>query len=327
VAAVTFAWPFALLALAIIPIVLAGYVLVQRRRIRYAARFTNLDLLANVVDRTPGRRRHLPVALTLLALTALVVGIARPQIAVAVPREEATVVLAMDSSASMTATDVAPDRMSAARDAAARFVEGLPAAFRVGVVTFSDQADVAAPPTHDRNEVLQALASMRADSGTALGDAIVRALDLGQSSFATDPSTRGSEPPLIVLALSDGANTTGEYEPLEAAARAAEAGVPVYTVALGTPTGTIQQSDGYGVTRTIEVPPDPETMAAVAETTGGEFFDAPNEDDLRGVYDEIGSQLGTVEEQREVTVAFTGAGAVLLLAGAILSALWFHRIP
>jgi Ca-activated chloride channel homolog len=327
VAAVTFAWPLALVALGLIPIALAGYLLVQRRRIRYAARFTNLDLLANVVDRSPGKRRHLPPALTLLALTALVIAIARPEIAVAVPREEATVVLAMDSSASMTATDVAPDRMSAARDAAARFVEGLPPAFRVGVVTFSDQADVAAPPTHDRDEVLRALASMRADNGTALGDAIMRALDLGQSSFTTDPSPRSTEPPLVVLALSDGANTTGEHEPLEAAARAAEAGVPVYTVALGTPNGTIQQNDGYGGVRTIDVPPDPETMAAVAETTGGEFFDAPSEQDLRGVYDEIGSQIGTVEEQREVTFAFAAAGATLLFAGALLSALWFNRIP
>lgn len=323
----SFGWPLALLGLALVPLALAGYLLVQRRRMRYAARFTNLDLLATVVNRSPGRRRHLPPALALLALTALVVGIARPQTTVAVPREEATVVLAMDSSGSMTATDVAPDRMTAAREAASGFVEGLPDGFRVGVVAFSDQADVVAPPTHDREEVLGALRSLRADNGTALGDAIVRALELGRSSLDQDVNRTGEESPLVVLVLSDGANTTGDYEPLEAAARAAEAHVPVYTVALGTEDGTIQGPDGYGSTRTIAVPPDPETLASVAESTGGQYFDAPTDDDLRAVYDEIGSQVGTVDEQREVTFLFAAAGGLLLLAGAALSALWFNRIP
>jgi Ca-activated chloride channel family protein len=323
----SFEWPLALLGLALVPLALAGYLLVQRRRMRYAARFTNLDLLANVVDRFPGRRRHLPPALALLALTALVVGVARPQTAVSVPREEATVVLAMDSSGSMTATDVAPDRMTAAREAAGEFVDGLPEDFRVGVVSFSDQADVAVPPSHERERVLDALAALRADNGTALGDAIVRSVELGQSSLAEDPSGAEDGPPVVVLLLSDGANTTGDYEPGEAAAFAADAGVPVYTVALGTEDGMIQGPDGYGGMRSIAVPPDPETLAAVAERTGGQFFDAPTGEDLRAVYDEIGSQVGTVEEQREVTYLFAAAGSVLLLAGAALSALWFNRIP
>lgn len=323
----TFASPLALLGLALVPLALVGYLVVQRRRMRYAARFTNLDLLANIVERSPGWRRHLPPTLALAALAALVVALARPEVTMAVPREEATVVLAMDSSGSMTATDVAPSRMAAAREAASRFVEELPEDFRVGLVSFSDQADVVAPPTHDRGEIVAALGSLRASNGTALGDAIARSVEAGRSALDEDATRSGEAPPLVVLVLSDGANTTGDYEPLEAAALAADAGIPVYTVALGTEDGVIQGPDDNGGTRTIQVPPDPETLAAVAESTGGEFFDAPNDEDLRAVYDEIGSQVGTVSEQREVTNLFAGAGGLLLLAGAALSALWFNRIP
>jgi Ca-activated chloride channel family protein len=252
---------------------------------------------------------------------------ARPQVAVAVPREEATVILAMDSSGSMTATDVEPSRMAAAREAASSFVDGLPDGFRVGVVSFSNEADVVVPPTADREEVLRGLGSLRADNGTALGDAISRSVDLGLTSLDEQLASTGDETPLIVLLLSDGANTTGDYEPLEAAQKAADADVPVYTVALGTDEGTVQGPDGYGGLRTIRVPPDPETLSQVAETTGGTFFEAADEDALGSVYDEIGSQVGTEEEQRELTVVFTAAGAVLLLLGGALSALWFGRLP
>ena len=324
----SFAWPLALLGLTVVALALVAYLVVQRRRRRYVVRFTNLDLLENVVAASPRWRRHVPAALTLLALSALVVGMARPQIAAAVPREEATVILAMDSSGSMTATDVPPDRMTVAREAASSFVEGLPDGFRVGVVSFSNEADVVVPPTADRDEALRGLGSLRADNGTALGDAISRSVDLGVSSLDEPLSEAGAEEtPLVVLLLSDGANTTGDYEPLEAAQKAADAGVPVYTVALGTDEGTVQGPDGAGGYRTIRVPPDPETLAQVAEATGGTFFEAADEDALRSVYAEIGSQVGTEVEQRELTVAFTAAGAVLLLLGGAFSALWFGRIP
>jgi Ca-activated chloride channel family protein len=321
----SFAWPLALYGLALVPLALLAYLLVQRRRSKYAARFTNLDLLANVVARSPGRRRHLPPALALLALAALVIGVARPEMAVAVPREEGMVILAMDSSGSMEATDVEPDRMAAARAAASTFVEGLPEGFQVGVVSFSNEADVVTPPTRDREEVVGALQSLEADNGTALGDAIYRSLRLGLANLEEEPEE--GETPLVILVLSDGASTTGDYEPAEAAAMAAEAGVPVYTVALGTEDGTIEGPDGYGGTRTIRVPPDPETLSQVAETTEGQFFEAPDEEALQSVYDEIGSQVGVETEQKELTVAFTAAGAVLLLLGSALSALWFNRIP
>ena len=324
----SFAWPLALWGFALVALALVAYLVAQRRRRRYVVRFTNLSLLENIVPNSPRWRRHVPAALTLLSLSALIVGMARPQIAIAVPREKATVILAMDSSGSMTATDVQPTRMAVARKAASSFVEGLPDGFQVGVVSFSDQADVVVPPTTDRDEVISALGALQADNGTALGDAIARSVDLGVTTLGEDRTKASNdETPLIVLALSDGANTTGDFEPLEAAQKAADAGVPVYTVALGTAEGTVQGPDGYGGTRTIRVPPDPETLRAIAERTGGRFFEAADEQALRSVYDEIGSQVGTETEHRELTVAFTAAGAALLLVGAALSMLWFARIP
>jgi Ca-activated chloride channel family protein len=323
----SFAWPIALSGLGLVALALIAYLVAQRRRRRYVVRFTNLDLLENVVADSPRWRRHVPAMLTLLALSALVVGMARPRVAVAVPREEATVILAMDSSGSMTATDVQPDRMTAAREAASSFVDGLPDGFRVGVVSFSNEADVVVPPTADHDEALRGLSALRADNGTALGDAIARSVDLGVTSLDEQLAANSEETPVVVLLLSDGANTTGDYEPLEAAQKAKDAGVPVYTVALGTDAGTVEGPDGYGGTRTIRVPPDPETLASVAELTGGTFFEAADEDALRGVYDEIGSQVGVEHEQRELTVFFTAAGAALLLLGGALSTLWFGRIP
>ena len=328
----TFAWPTALLGLAVVALALIAYVVAQRRRKRYVVRFTNLDLLENVVARSPRWRRHVPAFLTLLALSALVVGIARPQMAVAVPRERATVILAMDSSGSMTATDVQPDRMTAAREAASSFVEGLPSGFKVGVVSFSNEAYVVVPPTSDHDEALRGLSGLVADNGTALGDAIARSVDLGLTSLdaeqlAANESTGNKETPVVVLVLSDGANTTGDYQPLEAAQKAVDAGVPVYTVALGTDEGTVEGPDGYGGTRVIGVPPDPATLSQVAELTGGSFFEAADGDALQSVYDEIGSQVGVETEQRELTVFFTAGGAALLLLGAALSTLWFARLP
>jgi Ca-activated chloride channel family protein len=324
----SFAWPMALLGLGLVALAAVAYAIAQRRRRRYVVRFTNLALLENVVADSPRWRRHIPAILALLALAALVVGIARPQIDVAVAREEATVILTMDSSGSMLATDVPPDRMTVAREAASSFVKDLPKGFQVGVVSFSDQADIVVPPTADRDEALRGLSTLVADNGTALGDAIARSVDLGVSSLDEQlAAAKADDTPVVVLVLSDGANTTGDYEPLEAAQKAVDANVPVYTVALGTDQGTVQGPDGYGGTRTIRVPPDPATLSQVAEMTGGKFFEAADQDALQSVYDEIGSQVGVDTEQRELTVVFTAAGAVLLLLGAALSTLWFGRIP
>ena len=326
----TFASPLALAGLVLVPLALAGYVVAQRRRTRYAVRFTNLNLLANLVERAPGRRRHVPAALLLLSLAALVVALARPQVVIAVPREQGTVILTMDTSGSMNATDVAPSRMIAAREAAQGFVEKLPDKFRVGVVSFASGATVVARPTRDRPDVAAAIASLRARGGTAIGDALALSLDLGRIELARDRAAgdrSAGRLPLVVLLLSDGKQTQGAVEPAEAAAEAADLGVPVFTIALGTDEGTVEVENEFGFTETIAVPPDRVTLRHIARRTRAQAFDAPDEENLRRIYDELRSRVGYVDAKREITVAFTAAGGLLLLAGAALSALWFGRIP
>jgi Ca-activated chloride channel homolog len=319
----SFATPFVLWGLLLIPLGLVAYWLVQRRRIKYAARFTNLDLLANVVDASPGRRRHIPAVLALAALAALIVAMARPQAVVAVPREEATVVLTMDGSASMNATDVPPTRLEAAKAAASSFLDNLPERFRVGLVSFSNATRVLEEPTDDRETVRNSLESIQGEVGTAIGDAIRDSIALAPR----DQSGNRSDKHLFaVLLLSDGANSAG-VNPLDVLDEAKEAGVPIYTIALGTDAGTVEIPNEYGGTQTVSVPPDPETLRRIAEETGGRFFEAPTESDLKAVYEEIGSQVSYEDEERELTAAFAGAGAVFLLIGASLSALWFGRIP
>jgi Ca-activated chloride channel homolog len=321
----SFATPFMLWGLLLIPLGLLAYWLVQRRRIKYAARFTNLDLLVNVVDATPGRRRHLPALFALAALAALIAAMARPQMVVAVPREDATVVLTMDSSASMKATDVAPSRLDAAKSAASTFLDQVPDRFRVGLVSFSSAVRVLEEPTDDRDAVRSSLETIQGDIGTALGDAIEASVALADDPEATEDNV-GEKPLFAVLLLSDGANTTGS-EPLAVVDEAKEAGVPIYTIALGTPNGTVDVTDDYGQVQTVNVPPDPTTLRQIAEQTGGRFFEAPTEADLQAVYEEIGSQVSWDDEERELTAAFAAGGAVFLLIGASLSALWFGRIP
>lgn len=321
----TFATPFLLWGLLLIPVALLAYWLVQRRRVKYAARFTNLALLANVVDATPGRRRHLPAIFALAALAALIVAIARPQTVVAVPRDDATVVMTIDTSASMTATDVPPNRLEAAKSASTSFLDLLPDRFRVGLVSFSDIVSVLEEPSDDRDAVRSALDTLEGDVGTALGDAIVESVALAPDQEEQEELS-GGKPLFAILLLSDGANSVGR-EPLEVLDEAKEAGVPIYTIAFGTPDGTVDITNEFGVTETLNVPPDPETLRRVAEETGGRFFEAPTEADLEAVYEEIGSQVSYEDEERELTAAFAGAGAFFLLIGAGLSALWFGRIP
>jgi Ca-activated chloride channel homolog len=324
-ASVSFGSPFLLWGLLLIPVALLAYVLLQRRRIKYAARFTNLDLLANVVDASPGRRRHVPATFAVLALAALVVAMARPQAVVAVPRDDATVLLTIDTSASMTATDVPPTRLEAAKSASSSFLDLLPDRFRVGLVSFSSIVSVLEEPSDDREAVRSALDRLEGDVGTALGDAIVESVAL-----APDPEEQeelsGGKPLFAILLLSDGANSVGR-EPLDVIDEAKEAGVPIHTIAFGTPQGTVEITNDFGITETYRVPPDPTTLRQVAQETGGRFFEAPTEEDLEAVYEEIGSQVSYEDEERELTAAFAAAGAVFLLLGAGLSALWFGRIP
>jgi Ca-activated chloride channel homolog len=337
-------WPGFLWGLALVPVAVLAYLFGQRRRTRYAVRFTNLDLLANVVTRSPGWRRHLPPALYLLALTGLLLSLARPQAVTLVPKEQATVMLVMDTSGSMNATDVAPSRMIAAEQAANIFLEELPDKFRVGVVAFSGTAQILTRPTTDRTAVQDSLASLHAEGPTAMGDAIERALEARLPSSATVPTTippngQGSvptttapdlskQPPTVILLLSDGSNTQGRTQPLDAARHARQLNVPVFTISLGTDTGMVDVPDETtGQLRRIPVPPDKFTLRRVAEATGGRFFAAPSSRDLKGIYQDLGSKIGFVRQKQEVTVVFAAASLLLLVAGAGLALIWFSRFP
>jgi Ca-activated chloride channel family protein len=322
----------------LVPVALAAYLLAQRRRSRYTVRFTNLDLLANVVSAKPGWRRHVPPAFYLLALAALLVSLARPQALAMVPKEQATIVLVMDVSGSMNATDVQPTRLVSSQRAATTFIEQLPDKFRVGIVSFASTAQTLTRPTTDRAAAYEAIASLHAEGATAMGDGIERALDvkrpMGSSGSRVTPSAPdppqqppGREPPVVVLLLSDGANTQGRTQPMEAASDAKALGVPVFTIALGTDQGMVDVPDESGTMRRIPVPPDELTLQRIAEATGARFFAAPTSGELKDVYRELGSKIGFVKEKQEVTVLFSATALLFLVAGATMSLNWFSRFP
>jgi Ca-activated chloride channel homolog len=320
----TFQWPLALLALLVVPLAAVAYVVVERRRrAADAERFASPPLYPNVVARAPGRLRHVPVAILLLAVAALVTGFARPHATRSVKREEATVILAVDVSRSMTATDVKPSRLAAAGQAIDRFLRIVPDSLRGGVVTFATRANVVAPPTQDRDVVRAALAQARPGEGTALGEAITLSL----RSALRVRGDSGKPPPASILLISDGAQTQGTVTPVAAARRARAAGVPVYTVVIGTPNGVVERTLPGGFTERTRVPPDPAALRQVATTSGGQSFSVADDASLKRVYAELGSRLGHVRKQSEVTAAFAGAGMLLLLGSGALSAVLFKRLP
>ncbi|MET8092218.1 VWA domain-containing protein [Micromonospora sp. NPDC005220] len=300
-----------------------GYVLMQRRRSRYAVRFTNLRLLDRVAPQRPAWRRHVPASLFLAMLALLVVGFARPSDEVQVPRERATVIVAVDVSRSMLATDVSPDRLSAAKDAAREFVDGLPKEFNVGLVAFAGSTSVLVAPDTDRAALavgIDRLAEGAAGiQGTAIGEAIGTSLE---SIRALDARAAEEPPPARVVLLSDGANTAGR-DPGQAAGEATERGVPVDTISFGTPDGRIGANGGGGQA----VPVDGETLRAVAAQTGGGYHEAGTSDELRTVYADIGSSVGFETERQDVSARFIGVGLVLALLAAATSMLWFSRLP
>ena len=318
----SFQWPLVLTALAALPILVALYIDRDRRRVASQAKWGNPNLLPNLVHRAPGRLRYLPPAVLLVALAAMVVGVARPHATVTVPREEATIVLAMDVSRSMKATDVEPTRLDAARIAAKTFLDEVPKKFQVGVVSFATRAVVGVAPTEDRPLVSSALDSLKPGEGTAIGDAVALSLRVGQPKGDATQA-----PPRAIVLLSDGARDGGQVAPLAAAQQAKRRGVPVYSVLVGTPDGVVEEKLTGGYTRIIRVPPDPETLQQVSSSSGGEFFSVPDAEGLKRVYEELGSRLGTRQEDREVTDVFAAVAAVLLLVAATMSAFLFKRIP
>ena len=319
----SFDWPLMLLTLLAVPLAIAGYVLLERRRERQAAIFATPALTPNLVRRRPGRLRHVPPALALLALAALATGLARPHATLSVDQEQATVVLAIDTSRSMVATDVPPTRLAVAQEAVRRFLQKLPKEYRVGMVSFAQSASTVLPATANRETALAALRNLRTGDGTALGEGIARAVQVARRV----PAEKGKKPPASILVLSDGAQTQGVLTPQQAAQRAKKLRIPVYTVAFGTAEGVVEVVDDNGFTQRVTVPPDPPTLRQVAQLAGGRFYAAPDGDTLNAVYEELGSRIGSVKEEREITAVFAAAGALLLLAAGAVSAVLFGRLP
>lgn len=318
-----FSNPWALGALVLLPAVVAAYLWRERERVRAAAAWASPALIPNLIDRAPGARRHLPLAVLLVALAAMIVGVARPHATVSVSREEATVLLAIDTSRSMGAADVHPSRLAAAQAALKAFVDEVPKRFKIGVISFSTHAVVAAAPTTDRDTVRRAIDTLRPGEGTALGDAVMLAALLGERQRTSD----GVVPPTSVLLLSDGTRDGGRFSAEQGAARARSLNVPVFTVALGTQNGTVQHKLPGGLTETIKVPPSPQTLQRIAAITNAQSFTVTDARTLSAVYRNLGSRLGHKKQSRELTDLFAGGAAALMLLGGALSAVWFRRVP
>jgi Ca-activated chloride channel family protein len=325
----SFEAPALLLGLLLVPLAAVGYWLLQRRPSRYPVHYSNVEVLAAVAGRGGSWKRHVPAALLLAALAALAVGFARPTITVDAPDERASVVLVVDISGSMRAQDVLPTRLAAAKQAMLSFLSNAPTTLRVGIVAFSNEPQVVATPTLDREQLRQGIDFLEPAFGTAIGDAIARSVDLARTTTATKGQANTAKVKddkgralASILLLSDGFQTRGLLSPGQGAERARAAGIPVFTIALGTEGGTIVDRE-----QVIPVPPDRETLAAIAEYTGGEAFDAETAGALKDVYQGLGSRVGRRERPREVTSAFVAAGALLLLGAAGAGMLFAPRLP
>jgi len=309
-----------LLLLVAVALLLAAYVIIQLRRKKFVARFSNVELLGSVAPRRPGWRRHLTFALLLIALTVLSVGVARPSAAVRVPRDRATVMLAIDVSLSMQATDVLPSRIDAAKTAAKKFADLLPARINLGVESFARSANVLVSPTLDRKSVKAAIETLQLANYTAIGEAIYGGIRAIQTFARTTTAKGDTPPPARIVLLSDGSNTTGRSVP-DAIAAARQAHVQVSTIAFGTPTGTVT----YGG-ETLPVPADDQTLEQIAKMTGGTFHTATSVGELESVYQDIGSQIGYTTRHRDISWRFLATGLLVLLAAAGSSMLWAGRL-
>ena len=318
--ALTFAAPLGLLALLLIPLALLALWVSRRRRTSYAVRFPAAATLAIAAGAAPAWRRFVPAALAVAAMAALALALAKPQRTVAVPVQGASVVLVTDHSGSMSATDVEPDRLTAAENAATTFLDQLPKATRVGVVTYSDGPDATRAPTEDRSIIKQTLDAQQASGATATGEALSVALGL------LAPNGKAATRPVsAIVLLSDGQTTTGR-DPVGVAQIAKRLKIPIYTVSLGTADATIPNPVSP-LSPPIAVPPDPETLHQIATVSGGRAFTSDDAGQLRGIYKSLGSRLATKHVDREVTSSFTIIGLVLLLAAGLFSLPRLGRLP
>jgi Ca-activated chloride channel homolog len=314
----SFREPLLLAGLLFVPLAIVAYLLAQRRRRRYAIRYPALDVLAGVAGKARGR--HLPALLALLALVALGIALARPERTVAVEQRQGTVMLVHDTSGSMQATDVKPDRLSAAREAAGILVRSLPEEFRLGVISFNTRVEQVSEPTTDRSQVLRALDGLKVQGGTSMGDGLRLGVETIRAPVVGADGRPRRLPGAIVL-LSDGASTKGE-DPRRVARVAKRYEIPIYAIALGTQNGMLRQKDGS----MTPVPPDTATLDSIARETGGRSFTAPTARDLEAVYANLGKGLATRKEKQEVTAAFAGGALAFLVAAGALSLRWFGRL-
>jgi Ca-activated chloride channel family protein len=295
-------------------------VVLQLRRNAYAARFTNVALLGSIVPKRPGWRRHLAFGIVALGLATLVVSLGVPSTEVRVPRERATVVMAVDVSLSMKATDIQPDRFRAMQSAAKEFVDVLPDRINLGLVSFAGTATTLVPPTTDRAQVANAIDHLKLAESTAIGEAIFTSLTAIENFQSTVESGDPTPPPARIVLLSDGTNTVGRPD-TQAVDAARAAGVPVSTIAFGTDYGTLNL-DG----ETVPVPVDRVKLKKIADDTGGSFHEAATAAELQQVYADLGSQIGYTTEAKDVSYWFVRAGVLLALVGACLSLFWTNRL-
>ncbi|MDH4102099.1 MAG: VWA domain-containing protein [Thermoleophilia bacterium] len=351
----SFQSPWLLFGLLFLAVAVGIWMFAERRSMRYAVRYPNLDVLATVVSGRSWLRLVAP-ALFLVGLASLLLALARPEVERMLLKERATVILVVDTSRSMQAEDVEPTRLGAAQEALRTFLDEAPDGLRVGLVVFAGEAQVATPPTRDHELVETAvdeIDSFLVFGGTAIGDALQTAVELGRQATGEPPPEGqiaagrpqlartlaqatgcAEESPVSILFLSDGAQTRGVLQPLEGAALAKGACFPVNTIALGTPAGVIDRGQfgfgfapGQGGEQLIPVPPDPETLRAIAETTGGQFSEARTAETLERAYGNLGSRLGREPGKSEITFLFVAIAAGLLLVAGVLSAVVAPRLP
>jgi Ca-activated chloride channel family protein len=305
-------------------LLLLAYLWAQRSRRRAAVRFSSVDLLASVAPRRPGWQRHLPAAAFLAALLVFVLAFAQPARLVRIAKQRATVVLTLDTSGSMVATDIAPTRLAAAQQAARGFVQALPSGVQISLVDFSTTAGVLVAPTSDRSTILAAIDGLKADGGTATAAAI----NVSLQTIKSVPVAKGNHgaPGTIVL-MSDGSPTIGENgmsasaSVANEAAAAKTAGVKINTIAFGTANGTVTVNG-----ETIPVPADPAAMAQIATTTGGKTFSAQTAGELKAVYNEIGRVVGYDVQHRDITAWYIGLALALMMAAAAAALIWNQRL-
>jgi Ca-activated chloride channel homolog len=343
----TFVWPQMLWLLAAVPVVVAVYVMLMRRKRKAALRYASLTLVKDAQGAGQRVRRHVPPFLFLVALALMLVAIARPAAVVTLPSAHETVILAMDVSGSMRATDVKPSRLVAAQEAARAFVADQPNTTRIGVVSFAATASVVQSPTHSREDILGAIERFQLQRGTAIGSGILVSLktifpdaefDLrsfnprreAQKAAAIDPAAASKQAPkaapgsytsAAIILLTDGQTTTGP-DPIEAARMAADRGVRVYTVGIGTTSGEIIGAEGWS----MRVRLDEESLKTIANVTRADYFYAGNAVDLQKIYKNLNTKLFFEQKETEITALFAAAAAVLALLSASLSLLWFNRI-